>query len=282
MSRARFPRDTLAAAAAASTSLVDLLRRLDAPLCSQTLRYLRKRIEHYGIDVSHFVHEPLPTRERTTYTREALAAAAARSTSVREMFDHLGVPPSDSLYGHLRKKLARWNIDTTHFTAGRGSGTRLIPAEPLKAAVADSRSLAGVLSTLGLSDNGSNRKRVKQSLEQHRISTAHFTGQGHHRGATSPRRRSADEILRRQPAGSLRTKTVLLRRALDDLVVPRVCAECGLGDTWQGKRLVLEIDHVNGDRLDNRRENLRYLCPSCHSQTRTYSRPRRMNAPRDQ
>ncbi|MFD3863927.1 hypothetical protein ACFWUT_10345 [Streptomyces cyaneofuscatus] len=33
---------------------------------------------------------------------------------------------------------------------------------------------------------------------------------------------------------------------------------------------------MNGDRLDNRRENLRYLCPSCHSQTQTFSKPRRV------
>ncbi|MFE7410356.1 HNH endonuclease [Streptomyces laurentii] len=42
----------------------------------------------------------------------------------------------------------------------------------------------------------------------------------------------------------------------------------------QGRRLVLEIDHANGDRLDNRAENLRYLCPSCHSQTGTFSNRR--------
>ncbi|WP_338933320.1 HNH endonuclease signature motif containing protein [Streptomyces netropsis] len=56
-----------------------------------------------------------------------------------------------------------------------------------------------------------------------------------------------------------------------------VCSACGIGGTWQGKRLVLEIDHINGDRLDNRVDNLRYLCPSCHSQTRTFSNrsPRR-------
>ncbi|MFH9618260.1 HNH endonuclease [Streptomyces pratensis] len=37
---------------------------------------------------------------------------------------------------------------------------------------------------------------------------------------------------------------------------------------------MLEIDHVSGDHLDNRRENLRYLCPSCHSQTETFSKRR--------
>ncbi|MFE2931499.1 HNH endonuclease signature motif containing protein [Streptomyces sp. NPDC059278] len=41
-----------------------------------------------------------------------------------------------------------------------------------------------------------------------------------------------------------------------------------------GDRLVLEIDHINGDRLDNRQKNLRYLCPSCHSQTETFSKRR--------
>ncbi|MDK1473775.1 HNH endonuclease [Streptomyces sp. 549] len=51
-----------------------------------------------------------------------------------------------------------------------------------------------------------------------------------------------------------------------------VCVACGQSDLWHGRPLVLEIDHINGDRWDNRRQNLRFLCPSCHSQTRTFSR----------
>ncbi|MEV7953395.1 HNH endonuclease signature motif containing protein [Streptomyces sp. NPDC088141] len=83
------------------------------------------------------------------------------------------------------------------------------------------------------------------------------------------------------PRGAPRTKTALLRRALDETGVPQVCGECGLGGVWQGKRLALEVDHVNGDRLDNRAENLRYLCPSCHSQTPNFSsRSRRPRAAR--
>ena len=66
----------------------------------------------------------------------------------------------------------------------------------------------------------------------------------------------------------------MLRRALDESGVRQACGECGTGNTWQGKLLVLEIDHINGDRLDNRLENLRFLCPSCHSQTRSFSNPR--------
>lgn len=45
---------------------------------------------------------------------------------------------------------------------------------------------------------------------------------------------------------------------------------CGLGETWEGKPLRLQLDHANGDNTDNREENLRLLCPNCHSQTETY------------
>ena len=52
----------------------------------------------------------------------------------------------------------------------------------------------------------------------------------------------------------------------------RVCADCGNTGTWQGKPLVLQLEHRNGDSRDNRIENLELLCPNCHSQTATFSR----------
>ncbi|MFJ9471856.1 HNH endonuclease signature motif containing protein [Streptomyces caniferus] len=272
--RVTYTRDLLTRTAGVSTSRVDMLRRLDAPLGSSSYRYLGDRLRHYGIDTTHFVDEPLPRRPRRAYTRPLLSEAAARSHSIRDMLAHLDVPPYGSAYSHLRKRLDHFGIDTSHFTCRR-SGSLLLPRGELAKAVAASHSLAEVLRRLRSTGRTASRHSIKRGIAEYGLPTAHFTGQGHARGLPSPARRSSDDILRPLGPGSRREKTVLLRRALDEKGVPRTCRACGIGDIWQGRRLVLEIDHISGDRLDNRLENLRYLCPSCHSQTRTFSRRRR-------
>ena len=60
------------------------------------------------------------------------------------------------------------------------------------------------------------------------------------------------------------------RRLLKEGYLTKKCVGCGIGSTYNGKPITLELDHVNGNRFDHRLSNLRILCPNCHSQTDTF------------
>jgi len=60
------------------------------------------------------------------------------------------------------------------------------------------------------------------------------------------------------------------RVIIKDDLIPYKCGECGISE-WNNKKLALHLDHINGKNSDHRLDNLRFLCPNCHSQTETYT-----------
>lgn len=54
-------------------------------------------------------------------------------------------------------------------------------------------------------------------------------------------------------------------------LIPYVCSECGNDGMYNGKPLTLQLDHIDGNPINNNLENLRFLCPNCHSQTDTFA-----------
>jgi hypothetical protein len=141
----------------------------------------------------------------------------------------------------------------------------------LEAAAARSFSIAGVLRELEIPWSGGMHAHISRRLKALGVDMSHFTGAAHNRGGTSPRRLRAEEILCERPPGGRRARPELLRRALVEVGVRFECAICGIGPEWQGQPLILHVDHVNGDICDSRRQNLRFLCPNCHTQTFTYA-----------
>ncbi|MER7574539.1 HNH endonuclease [Streptomyces sp. NPDC126514] len=144
--------------------------------------------------------------------------------------------------------------------------------EELRTAVAESISIAGALRSLGRPDDGRHRALLRQLIAEENLTTEHFLGQAHQRGkpGTVPVKRPEKILVKHD--GERRTRTHLLRRALREVGVPEVCAECGVGAEWLGRPMTLEVDHVNGDWSDDRRENPRLLCPNWHAITNTWCR----------
>jgi len=139
------------------------------------------------------------------------------------------------------------------------------------AEAAGARSIADVLRHLGIRWTGGSHAHISRRLKHFGIDTSPFAGQAHGRGRSPPALRPHQEVLLRRPAGSIREKAPVLRGALREAGVPYACAGCKIDGTWQGKALTLHVGHINGDWLDNRMENLRFLCPNCHSQTANFA-----------
>ncbi|WCN82619.1 HNH endonuclease signature motif containing protein [Micromonospora sp. LH3U1] len=146
--------------------------------------------------------------------------------------------------------------------------------EALAAAAAAARNITEVMRLLGVRVSGGSHAHISRQLKRFGIDTSHFTGQAHNRGVRW-RRMSPTELLVKLPEGSRRVPGFRLKRALATIGLPENCEVCGTSPTWQGGKLTLHVDHINGDFLDNQPRNLRLLCPNCHSQTSTYAGQRR-------
>jgi 5-methylcytosine-specific restriction endonuclease McrA len=139
------------------------------------------------------------------------------------------------------------------------------------AAVKSSISIRETLLKLGLVETGSAYRVFKNRIAAMNLDTSHLLGNGYLKDRTHNWTPSIplEEILVKDSlyhnTNSLRKK--LIRKGH----LQNRCLECENGNTWNGKPITLQLDHINGDSSDNRLINLRILCPNCHSQTKTFA-----------
>lgn len=210
------------------------------------------------------------------YPPERLAEVAAEASSMNDVLTRLGLPQLGGYHTHISRQIRKFGIDISHFGTAKYAGReRSVDPAALRRAVAASRTAAEATRTLGLADDRSVHRLVRRWITEDGLDTSHFISWAANKGRRSPKRFPPGQVLRLDAERKKRLEPRRLRNALEDLGRLYQCGVCGVGDTWNGRRLFLEIDHLNGDWRDNRPENLRYLCPNCHTQTDTYRRRQR-------
>lgn len=144
----------------------------------------------------------------------------------------------------------------------------------LQHAVANSTSLRQVIQKLGLVPAGGNYDQMTKYIKQQNLDIAHFKGKGWSRNIKKPFI-PAVPLERILVKGSFFQSYQLKSRLFRDGLKNRSCEICGWAQYSPDGRLPLELDHINGDRHDNRLENLRVLCPNCHSMQPTHRRKKK-------
>lgn len=134
-------------------------------------------------------------------------------------------------------------------------------------AVKTSFTYMDVARKLGLSNYGANSTTIKKHIKRLGLDTSHFWSRNEQlkHARSNNKGLSIEEIF---------TVGVLDRRVVKSAIIknnmlPYECAICKLVE-WNKQKLSLELDHINGDNADNRLDNLRFLCPNCHSLTDNY------------
>ncbi len=125
-------------------------------------------------------------------------------------------------------------------------------------------SVRALIKALHLVPAGGNYQQVKRYLVLHEIDTSHFKGSAWNKGmkCTNSQKIPLVEILK---IGTLYQSYKLKTRLYEAGLKKPECEICSWSKRSIDGRLPLELDHINGQRTDNRLENLRILCPNCHS-----------------
>jgi hypothetical protein len=146
---------------------------------------------------------------------------------------------------------------------------RDIPDDEVARAVADHRFAVEVLRHFGFHPPGNSYGALARRVRRLGLDTRHWLP--YRPPPRPPLRRPLEDALTVGGYAPETNRAKIKGRLIREGILKNECRVCGLGPSWQGRELVLRLDHVNGDRNDWRRENLALICPNCDSQQPTFA-----------
>lgn len=147
----------------------------------------------------------------------------------------------------------------------------IVSKEQYQNLIKQSSSLSEILRKLNLNPKGGNIHTLKKVLNEYGLDYSNIKlGLNSNKERLNLQHRSKIPSEELFVKNSKFSRAAVKKRILKENLIPYKCECCGLGPTWNGKELVLVLDHINGIYNDHRIENLRFLCPNCNAQQDTF------------
>lgn len=212
------------------------------------------------------------------WTKDELLNTVPVSSSFTDCLKKLKLSRTPHRFKCLVRDVKVLGIPTEHFKT-----SIIYRDEDIITACRKSKTLTETAKYLGIvAPHPSSLMNIKKRIKDLNLDTSHFEGMGWAKGRFKSRSntwiRATDVLvfnknLRRRLQGSR------LKQAMLELGFEHGCEICNNKGIWNNSKLDLQVDHIDGNWRNNLPNNLRFLCPNCHSQTETFGVKNRRGKP---
>lgn len=165
-------------------------------------------------------------------------------------------------YTTIRYWLNKYNLKTTGYKKIHNWSQ-----DKLLKAISKSECKSDILRNLNISTRSGNFQTLDRYCKKYKIDISHLKYKNN-RGNKFKKIKTNEEFF---VENSESIGKSVKKRIIQEKLIDYKCKKCNNDGNWMGKKLSLQLDHKNGINNDNRLLNLRFLCPNCHSQTKTYA-----------
>lgn len=199
-------------------------------------------------------------------TVEEMKLIIISSSSLEEVTNKCGIKRNQDCKEYIKTFIKDHNIDVSHMK-GKSALSSRISKEDFELIIKKSICWMDVIRGMGRTFHGSYYASMKKLAEQYNIDTSHFD---------TKKALSIGNNMKRKPEeyfclNSTVARHTIKNKIIKDKMIEYKCNKCNNDGNWQNNTLMLQLEHINGIRNDNRLENLCFLCPNCHSQTTTFT-----------
>lgn len=193
----------------------------------------------------------------TFMKKEWLEEQIAAGLSMRKMAKLSGKSPTTTRYW-LRKH---------GLVIHRAGNFQDFSDEEFSEIVVSNTTILGILTDMGRAVSGSSYKAVHHRVAKLELDTSHWKGIRH---GTSGVKQAVPWGLILVEDSEHRLNRRRIKKLISEGMIKNICGGCGLGPEWNGRPLTLQLDHKDGNRVNNLLSNIVLVCPNCHSQTNTF------------